>query len=90
MWVWVGPKWMRPGGRFSRAMWLVSLPVAAVLIWFGWTKADARSTGGGIAFLAIWTVGIMAIEAWNVRTMYLGRGRRAMTIQRAMNERDSF
>lgn len=89
MWVWVGPKWMRPGGRFSRVMWFVSLPVAAVLIWLGWTKVGAGSPGGGIAFLVIWTVGIIAIEAWNFRTLYLGRGRRAAIVQRAMDERDS-
>jgi len=89
MWVWVGPKWMRPGGRFSRAMWFVSLPVAAFLLWFGWTKVGAGSPGGGRAFLVIWTVGIIAIGAWNFRTLYLGRGRRATTIQRAMDDRDS-
>jgi hypothetical protein len=70
-------------------MWFVSLPVAACLIWFGWTKVGAGSTGGGMAFLVIWTVGIVVIEAWNFRTMYLGRGRRATTIQRAMDEQHS-
>lgn len=89
MWVWVGPKWMRPGSRFSRAMWFVSLPVAAFMIWFGWTQLGARSGGGGRVFLVIWTVGIIAMEAWNFRTAYLGRGRRATSIQRAMDDRDS-
>jgi len=82
MWVWVGPKWMRPGGRFSRAMWLASLPVAAVLIWFGWTQVGTGSTVEGKVFLTVWTVGIVAIEAWNFRTLYLGRGRSAEAVRR--------
>ena len=86
MWVWVGPKWLRPGSRFSRAMWLVSLPVAAFLIWFGWTRVGTGSTAGGVAFLVIWTVGVVAIEAWNFRTMYLGRGRQAEAVRRAGHE----
>jgi hypothetical protein len=89
MWVWVGPKWMRPGSRFSRAMWLVSLPVAAVLIWLAWTTVGTGDTRGGVVFLVIWTVGLIAIEAWNFRTMYLGRGRRAEAIQRAADEQDA-
>jgi hypothetical protein len=86
--VWVGPKWMRPGSRFSRAMWLASLPVAAVLIWFGWTQVGTGSNSEGMVFLVVWTVGIVAIEAWNFRTMYLGRGRRAESIQRATDQRE--
>ena len=86
MWVWVGPQRMRPGSRFSRAMWLVSLPVAAFLIWFGWTRVGTGSTGGGVAFLVVWTVGIVAIEAWNVRTMYLGRGGYAEDLRPAGDE----
>jgi hypothetical protein len=86
MWVWVGPKWMRPGSRFSRAMWLASLPVAALLIWFGWTQVGAGSTAEGTVFLVVWTVGIVAMEAWNFRSMYLGRGGRAEAIQRATDE----
>jgi hypothetical protein len=70
-------------------MWLVSLPVAAFLIWFGWTRVGAESIGGGVAFLVVWTVGIIAIEAWNFRTLYLARGRRAAVVQRAMDERDA-
>lgn len=89
MWVWVGPKWMRPGSRFSRAMWLVSLPVAAFLIWLAWTTVGAGNTSGGAVFLVIWTVGLIAIEAWNFRTIYLGRGRRAEAIQRAADEQDA-
>ncbi len=80
---------MRPGGCFSRAVWFVSPPVAAFLMWFGWTKVGAGSSSGGKAFLIVWTVGIIAIEARNFRTMYLARDRRASTIQRAMDERDS-
>lgn len=86
MWVWVGPRWMRPGGRFSRVMWIVSLPVAAFLVWFGWTQVGTGGTGGGLAFLVVWTVGIVAIQAWNFRTMYLGRGRHAEAVQRAGDE----
>ena len=89
MWVWVGPTWMRPGSRFSRAMWLVSLPVAGVLIWFAWTKAVEQPDGKGFAFLVVWTVAVVGIEAWNFRTMYLGRGRRAEALQRAMDERSA-
>lgn len=83
MCVWAGPKWMRPGSRFSKVMWLVSLPVAAFLIWFGWTRVGTGSTGAGVAFLVVWTIGIVAIEAWNFRTMYLGRGRQAEALRRA-------
>jgi hypothetical protein len=36
-----------------------------------------------VAFLVAWTVGIVAIEAWNFRTMYLGRGRQAEALRRA-------
>lgn len=89
MWVWVGPKWMRPGSRFSRAVWIVSLPVAAVLIWLAWTTVGTGDTSGGVVFLVIWTAGLIAIEAWNFRTMYLGRGRRAEAIQRAADEQDA-
>lgn len=89
MWVWVGPKWMRPGSRFSRVIWLVSLPVAAFLIWFGWTRVGTGSTGGGLAFLVVWTVGIVAIEAWNFRTMYLKRGAHAEAVQRASDDHGS-
>lgn len=89
MWIWVGPRWMRPGSRFSRVMWFVSLPVAAFMIWFGWTKLGPGSTGAGVAFLVVWTAGILAMEAWNFRTLYLGRGRSAATLQRAMDERDA-
>jgi len=67
-------------------MWLVSLPLAALLIWFGWTRVGTRSTGGGVAFLVVWTVGIVAIQAWNFRTMYLGRGRQAEAFRRAYDE----
>jgi hypothetical protein len=67
-------------------MWLVSLPVAAFLIWFGWTRVGTGSTAGGVAFLVIWTVGVVAIEAWNFRTMYLGRGRQAEAVRRAGHE----
>ncbi len=88
MWLWVGPKWRRPGSRFSRAMWLASLPVAAVLIWFGWTRAGTGSTGGGAVFLVAWTAGIVAITAWNFRTMYLGRGARAEALHRATDQQD--
>lgn len=88
MWVWAGPRWMRPGTRFSRAMWLASLPVAALLIWFGWTHVGTGSTGGGVAFLVVWTLGIVAIEAWNFRTVYLGRGGQARALQRATDEQD--
>ena len=88
MWVWVGPTWMRPGSRFSRAMWLVSLPVAAVLIWFAWTTVE-QPDGTGRVFLLVCTVAVVAIEAWNFRTMYLGRGRRAEALQRAMDERSA-
>ena len=80
---WAGPAWMRPGGRVSRAMWLGSLPLAAFLIWFGWTQVGTGSTGGGLAFLVAWTAGIVAIVAWNFRTMYLGRGRHAEAVERA-------
>lgn len=83
---WAGPTWMRPGGRVSRAMWLGSLPLAAFLIWFGWTQVGTGSTGGGLAFLVAWTVGIVAIVGWNFRNMYLGRGRRAGATQRAVDE----
>ena len=62
MWVWVGPRWMRPGRRFSRVMWFVSLPVAVFMNWFGWTWVGPGSTGGGVAFLVVWTAGIIAIE----------------------------
>ncbi|NIH69222.1 hypothetical protein FB380_003710 [Modestobacter marinus] len=86
MWVRVRPKWMRPGSRFSRATWLASLPVAAVLIWFGWMQVGTGSTGEGKVFLVVWTVGIVAIEAWNFRTLYLGRGRRAEALQRSTDE----
>jgi hypothetical protein len=67
-------------------MWRVSLPVAVFLIWFGWTRVGTGSTGGGVAFLVAWTVGIVAIEAWNFRTMYLGRGRQAEALRRASDE----
>ena len=87
MWVWVGPTWMRPGSRFSRAMWLVSLPVAAVLIWFAWTQVGTQPEGTSLVFLLAWTAAVIAIEGWNFRTMYLGRGRRAEALQRAMDER---
>ena len=83
MWVWVGPRWMRPGSRFSRVMWFVSLPVAAFMIWFGWTHIAPRSSGGGVVFLVVWTLGILVIEAVNFRTMYLARGRQAEAINRA-------
>jgi hypothetical protein len=89
MWFWMGPTWMRPGSRFSRVMWIVSLPVAAVLIWFAWTRTVGRPHGTGLAFLLVWTVAVVAIEAWNFRTMFLGRGRRAEAMQRAMDERTS-
>jgi hypothetical protein len=88
MWVWTGPDWMRPGGRFAKVMWLVSLPVAAFLIWLGWAEVGAGDTGGGAAFLVAWTVGIVAIEAWNFRTLYLGRGRQREAFDRARNEKD--
>jgi hypothetical protein len=68
-------------------MWLASLPVAAVLIWFGWIEVSAGSAGGGKVFLVVWTVGIVAMEAWNFRTMYLGQGRRAEDIGRATDQR---
>jgi hypothetical protein len=86
MWAWTGPKWMRPGSRFSRAMWLVSLPVAAFLIGFGWAQVGTGSSRGGVAFLVVWTVGIVAIEVWNFRTVYLARGRHAGALQRATDE----
>ena len=89
MWVWVGPKWMRPGSRFSRAMWLASLPVAALLIWVARTDLGASADGTGRAFLIVWTVGLVAIEAWNFRTLYLGRGRRAEAVQSAIDQRDA-
>ena len=76
---WAGPAWMRPGGRVSRVMWLVSLPVAAFLIWFGWARVGTGSTEGSWHSSSVWTAGIVAIEAWNFRTMYLGRGRQART-----------
>ena len=88
MWVWVAPKWARPGSRFSRAMWWASLPVAAVLIWLAWTTVGTGNTSGGVAILVAWTVGVVAIEAWNFRTMYLRRGRRAEAVQRAADARD--
>ncbi len=50
------------------------------------TYPATRSSRGGVAFLVVWTVGIVAIEAWNFRTMYLGRGRRAEALQRATDE----
>jgi hypothetical protein len=59
------------------------------MIWFGWTRVGARTNGGGVAFLVVWTLGIIAIEAWNFRTMYLGRGRSATAVQRAMDDRDA-
>jgi hypothetical protein len=89
MWVWVGPKWMRPGSRFNRAMWLLSLPVAGFLTWFAWAKVGTGPGGTGVAFLVVWTLGVVAIEAWNFRTMYLGRGRRAEAVQRAIDEQDA-
>jgi hypothetical protein len=48
----------------------------------------AGSTGEGKVFLVLWTVGIVAMEAWNFRTMYLGRGRRAEAIQRATDQQE--
>ncbi|MCZ2811630.1 MULTISPECIES: hypothetical protein [unclassified Modestobacter] len=62
--------------------------MAALLIWFGWTHMDAGSAAGGVGFLVAWTVGIVAITAWNFRTMYLGRGARAEALQRAIEEHD--
>ena len=88
MWVWMGRKRMRPGSRFSRAMWLASLPVAAVLIWFGWTQVGTGSTVEGKIFLIVWTVGIVAIGAWNFRTMYLGRGRGAEAVRRLTDPKE--
>ena len=40
-------------------------------------------------FLVVWTIGIVAIEAWTFRTMYLGRGRNAEAIRRASDEQGS-
>ena len=89
MWVWVGPTWMRPGSRFARAMWLTSLPVAAVLIWVAWSTVGVRGAKAGVALLVGWTVVVLAVEAWNFRTMFLGRGRRARALLRAIDERDA-
>ena len=87
--VWTGPGWMRPGSRFARVMWLVSLPVAVFLIWFGWTVVGTGGTAGGVAFLVVWTAGIIGIEIWNFRTAYLAHGRAAETPRRASNEDDA-
>ncbi|MGZ4509408.1 MAG: hypothetical protein ACXVX0_19350 [Blastococcus sp.] len=88
MWVWVGPKWMRPGGRAARVMWLVSLPVAAVMIGLAWTSFGHARHAGTPAFLVVWTVLIVGIEAVNFRTLYLGRGRRADAVNRALADED--
>jgi len=83
VWVWVGPKWMRPGSRAARIMWLVSLPVAAVMIGVAWTSFRHARPAGAPVFLVVWTVLIIGIEAVNFRTLYLGRGRRAEAVTRA-------
>lgn len=41
-----------------------------------------------MVFLVVWTVGIVAMEAWNFRAVYLGRGRRAHALQRATDEQN--
>jgi hypothetical protein len=87
--VWTGPKWARPGSRFSRGMWWVSVLVALFLIVFGWAVVGTGGTPGGVAFLVAWTVGLIAITAWNFYTGYLGRGRRAEAAQRADDDPDS-
>jgi len=69
-------------------MWLVSLPVAALLIWFGWAGIGTGGTGGGVTFLVAWTVGIVAIQAWNFHTLYLGRERQADAFSRVHNKKD--
>lgn len=87
MWVWVGPRWMRPGSRFARVMWLISLPIAVGMIIFVWsTFGLGRGSAASQAFLVIWTLGLVAIEAVNFRTLYLGRGRRAAAVQRAVEQ----
>jgi hypothetical protein len=58
------------------------------LIWLGWTQVGTGSTAGGTAFLVVWTAGIVAMEAWNFRTMYLGRGRRAEALRRTTEQQE--
>jgi hypothetical protein len=87
MWVWVGPKWARPGGQGARFLWFVSLLVAGALVGGAWASIPPR--GAGLAFLAVWTVGVVAVEIWNFRTMVLARGRRAEAIQRGLDQRSA-
>ncbi|MCU1615680.1 MAG: hypothetical protein JWO98_3220 [Frankiales bacterium] len=49
-------------------------------------KGGHRAYGVGEASLVVWTVGVVAMESWNFRTLYLARGRRAEAVQRAMDE----
>jgi hypothetical protein len=69
-------------------MWLLSLPVAAVLIGLAWTSFRHARPAGAPVFLVVWTVLIVAIEAVNFRMLYLGRGRRADAVNRALADRD--
>ena len=94
MFVWMGPRWlarrMRPGGRGARTAWWVSVPVAVVIIAVAWTSFTRHhAAGSAIGFLVLWTAAVLAIEAVNFRSMYLGRGRRAEAMKRAADDAEA-
>ena len=94
MFVWMGPRWlarrMRPGSRGSRIAWWMSVPVAVVIIAVAWTSfTHDHAAGSAIGFLVLWTAGVIAIEAVNFRSMYLGLGRRAEAMKRAADDAEA-
>lgn len=89
MFIWVGPRWMGPGTRFSKIAFTISVPLAIFMIVIAWTSFR-HGTHSHLypttIFRVLWTALLIAIEAFNFYTWVLARGPYARRILAAADK----
>lgn len=78
---------MRPGSTGARVWWVINLAVGIAMIALAWSLIFPDRPHHSTWFAVVWTALVVVITAVNFRTLWIGTGRRADAMNRALDER---